>query len=59
VADNIRPVPKQVETHESDRIATPEGDGEFDPSQPLRPLPEGALEDPRGNEPDSYERDHK
>lgn len=59
MADNIRPIPQASEAHESDVIATPEGDGEFDPTQPLRPLPEGALEDPRGNKPDSYDRDHR
>lgn len=59
MADDIRPVPRTVQTHEPDVIATPEGDGEFDPQEPLHPLPEGAREVPRGSEPDSYDRDHK
>jgi len=59
MADTIRPVPKSAETNQPDVIATPEGDGEFDPTEPLRPLPEGALEDPRGNRASPYSRDHK
>ena len=59
MADNIRPIPDSVDTHEPDVVATPEGDGEFDPSEPLHRLPDGALEVPRGNEPESYDRDHK
>ena len=29
------------ETHEPDTVATPEGDNEYAPGQPLRPAPEG------------------
>ena len=59
MADNIRPVPDSADLHEPDVVATPEGDGEFDPSEPLHPLPDDALETPRGNEPDRYDRDRK
>ena len=47
------------EIDQSDTIATPEGDGEFDPSEPVHPLRDGSLEDPNGAEPLSYRRDHK
>jgi len=39
--DPKRPAPKE------DIVATPEGDNEFGPDQPLRPLPEGAEQEPR------------
>lgn len=53
------PTAASQDTHPPDVIATPEGDGEFDPNQPLHPLPDGALDDPEGAEPLSYKRDHK
>ena len=59
MSDTMRPIPDSPETHEPDVIATPEGDGEFNPSEPLHPLPEDALEVPRGSEPERYDRDHK
>ena len=33
--------PESSETDEPDTVATPEGDNEYAPGQPLRPLPEG------------------
>lgn len=33
--------PESPETGEPDTVATPEGDNEFAPGQPLRPVPEG------------------
>lgn len=33
--------PESPETNEPDTVATPEGDNEYAPGQPLRPLPEG------------------
>jgi hypothetical protein len=39
-------------------VATPEGDNEFAPDQPLKPLPKGAELDPNGAEPDAYKQDH-
>ena len=40
--------------HEPDTVATPEGDNEFAPDQPLARLPDDAEQIPRGNAPDSY-----
>ena len=42
--------PDSPEDNEPDTIATPEGDNEFAPDQPLAPLGTG-VERPRGNEP--------
>lgn len=33
--------PESSATEEPDTVATPEGDNEYPPGQPLRPLPEG------------------
>jgi hypothetical protein len=44
-----------LEIPESDTIATPEGDNEFAPDQPLAPV-EG-LETPNGAEPAAYDTD--
>ncbi|HEX4155749.1 MAG TPA: hypothetical protein VHY48_09060 [Acidobacteriaceae bacterium] len=43
--------PDFVPDHEPDTLATPEGDAEHGPDQPLLPGSEPALERPRGNEP--------
>ncbi len=59
----IRPVPD----HPNDQpgtnvIATPEGDNEMLPDQPLQPSSDAAvsgLETPRGNELDEYKNDKK
>jgi hypothetical protein len=37
-----------------DRIATPEGDNEFAPDQPLGPLEDQALVTPPGSEPEPH-----
>ena len=41
---------------EPNTVATPEGDNEYAPDQPLTGVPDG-LQDPRGNEPDAYRKD--
>jgi hypothetical protein len=46
--------PDSPEDHEPDTVGTPEGDNEFPPDAPLRPLPDGAELDPRGAAPDEY-----
>ncbi len=38
----------------SDTVATPEGDNEFAPDEPLTSLPADAEQIPRGNAPDPY-----
>ena len=61
MATEIRPVPDDPKDEPAtDRIATPEGDNELAPDQPLTPSADEALdglETPRGNEPDRYKRD--
>jgi hypothetical protein len=57
----IRPTPDSPndEPH-SDVIATPEGDNEMAPDQPLQPSSDAAvsgLETPRGSKPDEYKKD--
>ena len=42
--------PDRIPAHSSDVIATPEGDNEFAPDEPLNPYPY-PIERPRGNEP--------
>ena len=59
MATEIRPIPDSPEDNEPDTVGTPEGDNEFAPDQPLKPVPDGAEQDPRGNEPDPYKQDHK
>ncbi len=58
---DIRPVPDDPnDDGSSDVIATPEGDNEFLPDEPLQPSADAAmtgLETPRGSEPDSYKAD--
>ncbi len=63
MATEIRPVPDSPndEPH-SNVIATPEGDNEFAPDQPLKPLPDAptsGLETPRGSEPDDVYKNDK
>ena len=43
--------PDSVPDDEPDTLATPEGDAEFLPDQPLQPNTVPPLERPRGNEP--------
>lgn len=50
MSDEIR----KVKDNEAKVVGTPEGDNEFSPDEPLKPLPEGAEQDPRGNAPDAY-----
>ena len=61
MATEIRPVPENPDDHEPDVIATPEGDNEMAPDQPLKPGSDAAvtgLETPRGSEPaDEYKKD--
>jgi|GEM_PF-2148759 len=44
--------------NEADTIATPEGDAEFPPDEPLAPL-DTAVERPRGNEPHPTQPERK
>ncbi len=59
---SIRPVPDSPNDNEPTSIATPEGDNEIAPDQPLEPAADIAvagLENPRGAEPnDDYKKDH-
>jgi hypothetical protein len=45
--------------HEPKTVATPEGDNEFAPDQPLKPIQEteGTLQTPRGQGPQAYKQD--
>lgn len=52
MAETIRTAPESPQDHEPDVVGTPEGDNEFAPDEPLKPMPEGALQDPRGSEPE-------
>ena len=45
--DGVTEVPTDV-------VGTPEGDGEFPPDQPLKPVPDEAEQRPRGGAPDEY-----
>ena len=38
--------PESAETNEPDTVATPEGDNEYAPDQPLRPAAEGLQRTP-------------
>ncbi|ADW67632.1 hypothetical protein [Granulicella tundricola] len=40
----------------ADAVATPEGDNEFAPDQPLTEVPDG-LQEPLGSGPDAYKKD--
>ena len=57
--EDILDSPDTPEDHEPDTVATPEGDNEFAPDQPLKPIQEieGTLQAPRGNGPQSYKQD--
>ena len=60
MATEIRPIPDNADDAKTNVIATPEGDNEFLPDEPLQPSSDAAtsgLETPRGNEPDSYKND--
>jgi len=46
--------PDSPEDDEPDVVGTPEGDDEFAPGEPLKKLPDEALQDPRGGAPDAY-----
>ena len=39
--------PESPEVNEPDTVATPEGDNEYAPGQPLRPVPEGMQRTPQ------------
>ena len=41
-----RDSPDSPEGNEPDTVATPEGDNEYSPGQPLRPAPEGLQRTP-------------
>ncbi len=62
MATEIRPVADDPnDDAPSDVIATPEGDNELLPHEPLQPssdAPASGLETPRGSEPDSYKNDN-
>jgi hypothetical protein len=51
--------PDTPQDHEPTTVATPEGDNEFAPDQPLKPIQEieGTLQTPRGQGPQSYKQD--
>ena len=57
MATEIAPVPNDPNDRRPDSVATPEGDNEFAPDQPLQPSSDDALDGlqvPRGNAPDPY-----
>ncbi len=56
MATEIEPVADSPMDEEPDRVHTPEGDNEFAPDQPLKPLDQG-LQTPRGNGKDPYKED--
>ena len=45
-------VPDSPEDQEPHVVGTPEGDNEFAPDQPLKPVPDGAEQIPRGSDPE-------
>lgn len=63
MADPIRPIPDTPMDAEPDSVATPEGDNELLPDEPLQPSSDVAVEglqNPRGAEPDDeYKKDKK
>ena len=40
-------------------VGTPEGDNEFSPDEPLKQIPDDALQEPRGGGVDGYRQDHQ
>jgi hypothetical protein len=56
MADEIKPVADSPMDEEPSTVATPEGDNEFAPDQPLKSVVDG-LQVPRGSEVDSYRKD--
>jgi len=44
-------VPDSVPEDAPATVGTPEGDNEFGPDQPLKPLPDGAEQEPMGGAP--------
>ena len=44
----------KVPEREPEVVGTPEGDGEFPPGEPLKPVPDAAEQKPRGGAPDPY-----
>ena len=62
MADIIRPVADSPMDAEIDSVATPEGDNEIPPDQPLQPASDIAidgLQNPRGSEPDDEYKKEK
>ena len=61
MATEIRPVPNDPEDNNSNVVATPEGDNEMLPDEPLQPSSDAALtglQTPRGHEAsDEYKKD--
>ena len=56
------PRPDNPDDEYSDVVATPEGDNEILPDEPLEPAADAAvtgLQEPRGSKPDAYNRDKK
>ena len=49
--------PDGVPEDETDVVGTPEGDNEFAPDEPLKPVPDGAEQRPRGGAPDEYRQE--
>lgn len=45
-APNVRDSPDTPEDHEPDTVGTPEGDNEFAPDEPLKPVCGGPQETP-------------
>ena len=46
--------PDTVPENSPTTVGTPEGDNEFAPDQPLKPVPDEAEQKPRGGGPDAY-----
>ena len=46
IANDPRDSPDSSQTQEPSSVATPEGDNEYPPGQPLRPAPDGLQRTP-------------
>ncbi len=46
--------PDSADDSKTDVVGTPEGDNEFKPDEPLKPVPAEAEQVPRGGAPDPY-----